>query len=50
MGGERKLALPGHFDIRGQPEAPSAVWAQDGRDEAGEQLTDDGLPHGGQAG
>lgn len=30
------LALPGHFDVRWQSEAPSAVGAQDGRDEAGE--------------
>ena len=44
------LALPGHFDVRGQREASLAVWAQDWRDEAGEEMTDDGLPHGGQAG
>ena len=35
------LALSGNFDVRKQREAPSAVRAQDERDEAGEQLTDD---------
>ena len=44
---EGALSLPGPFDVRGQLEALSTVWAQDRWDEAGEQSSDDGLPHGG---
>ncbi len=31
---EERLALRGHFEIR-RPEAPSAMWALNGRDEVG---------------
>ena len=43
------LALPGHFEVRRQPEAAATVRALHGRDDRHEQSADDGLTHGGQA-
>ncbi|MCX4198777.1 DJ-1/PfpI family protein, partial [Methylobacterium organophilum] len=42
------LELPGHFEVRRQPEAAATVRASHRWDEADEQAADDGLPHGGQ--
>jgi len=43
------LALPGHFEIGWQLEAALTVWTSDGRDQGGQQPSENGLPHGGQA-
>jgi hypothetical protein len=47
---DRYLARPGHFGVGEQREVLLAVKAQDEWYELGEQPSEDGLPHGGQAG
>ena len=39
-------ALPGHVEVRQQPEALLAMWASDRRNEPFEHAPDDGAPHG----
>ena len=41
-----QLALPGHFEVRQQPEALLAMRASDRRNEPFEHSPDDGAPHG----